>query len=432
MDKKKIALSFLYIIILSAIFLLIQKGKILFDTSPHISPYLALGFVVIIAHLGGLTAKKIGLPSLTGNLIAGMIFGPHLLGFISISDITSLELINSLALSFIAITAGGELKMAALRRNASIILNITLFHVLLILSVVIGVFYLLLTQTSLLQVKDTKQILGICIFLGVIAVAKSPASTIAIINEYRSKGRFTDVVLGVTMVKDVIVLILFAFSLAVTGGLINHEPISLHFFLELIGHILLSGAAGVLYGFLMILFFKYVAKEIGIFIVLASYLAHDLASLIGLEHMFMCMVAGFVVQNFSKQGSRMIDSIEDTHLPIYVIFFAIAGAGLNFQYFKKTYLIVLIFVIVRVLLVMGATYLGGVVSKAPESVKKYAWTGFVTNAGLTLSMVIVIESTFPEWGSLVKSIGISVIAINQIVGPILFKYGIIKSGEATR
>jgi Kef-type K+ transport system membrane component KefB len=432
MDKKKILLAFLYIILISLIFLLVQKGRSVFPTSQTLSPYLSLGFIVIAAHLGGLIAKKSGFPSLTGNLLVGILFGPYVIGFISASDISSLELINSLALSFIAITAGGELRLSSLRKNVSAILNVTLFHVLIVFPAISGLFYLLIIKTSIIPGLDSQTTLIISLLLGTIALAKSPASTIAIINEYRSKGVFTDIILGVTMLKDIVVLIIFALVMAIAGGMISSQPLSLFFLLKLIAHILLSGAAGILYGFLMILFYKYVAREIGIFIILASFLAHDLASLIGLEHMFMCMVAGFVVQNFSKQGHLMIDSIENTHLPIYVIFFAIAGAGLSFEYFTRSFMAVLIFVIARMFLMYIATHVGAATAGAAASVRSYAWTGFLTNAGLTLSMVIIIEKTFPGWGSMLKAIVISVIAINQVVGPVLFKYGLMKSGEATR
>ncbi len=432
MNKKKIVLAVIYIALISIVFHFVRKGALIFEAPEGISPYLSLGFIVIIAHLGGLISKKMGLPSLTGNLIAGILFGPYVIGFVSHSDLTAMELINSLALSFIAITAGGELRISRLKQNASTILYVTLFHVLIIFTVTSVFFYLLITTTSIVTGVNSQVALIISMLLGIVALAKSPASAIAIINEYRSKGVFTDVVLGVTMLIDIVVLIIFALVMAIAGGMNSSEPLSMMFLLELLGHILLSGAAGVLYGYLMVLFYKYVAREIGIFIILASYLAHDLASLIGLEHMFMCMVAGFVVQNFSKQGHLMIDSIENTHLPIYVIFFAIAGAGLNFGYFKTTFVIILIFTAVRTVLVYGATYLGARVGNASKAVKHYAWSGFLTNAGLTLSIVIIVEKSFPGWGGIVKAIVISVVAINQIIGPILFKFGLLKSGEATR
>ena len=43
------------------------------------------------------------------------------------------------------------------------------------------------------------------LFSGIIAVARSPASALAVIKELRADGPFTQTVLGVTMVSDVVV-----------------------------------------------------------------------------------------------------------------------------------------------------------------------------------------------------------------------------------
>ena len=51
---------------------------------------------------------------------------------------------------------------------------------------------------------------AIAILFGTIFVARSPSSAIAVINEMRASGPFTKTVMGVTVVKDVLVIILFA------------------------------------------------------------------------------------------------------------------------------------------------------------------------------------------------------------------------------
>ena len=64
-----------------------------------------------------------------------------------------------------------------------------------------------LTQTLTLTLTQTlTQAPGVvALFSGVIAVARSPASALAVIRETRAGGPFTQTVLGVTMVSDVLV-----------------------------------------------------------------------------------------------------------------------------------------------------------------------------------------------------------------------------------
>ncbi|NIO40282.1 MAG: potassium transporter TrkA, partial [Burkholderiales bacterium] len=56
---------------------------------------------------------------------------------------------------------------------------------------------------------------AVAILAGGIMVARSPSSAIAIINELRAKGPFTQVVIGVTVIMDVVVIILFAVNASI-------------------------------------------------------------------------------------------------------------------------------------------------------------------------------------------------------------------------
>ena len=414
---------------ISLLFFLILAGSSAVPHDNTIAPYLSLGFLIIVAYLFGILAKELGFPALTGNLLAGILFGPAILGFVSRNDIHSLEFINTIALSFIALSAGGELKLKSLRENAGTISGITLSHTVLIFGGTLVAMASFLSISGIQGIAGSKIIWMASIVLAVVAVAKSPASTIAVINEYKAKGPFTDVVLGVTMVKDVVVLLMFAISMGIIRGISGAAPFSLSFLLHTFGDIFLSIGAGLVYGGLMILFYRFVAREVTVFIVIAAFLANELASFAGLEQMLMCMIAGFVVQNFSRQGALMIEGIEKSHLPIYVIFFSIAGAGLDFSYFGSVYILVTLFVLLRAGLIFFSTFLGAKLTGAAPTIRKFAWTGFLTNAGLTLSIAIIVEKAFPDWGQPLKAIIISVIAINQIVGPVLFKIGLVKSGD---
>ncbi len=54
---------------------------------------------------------------------------------------------------------------------------------------------------------DTSSKIAVSILFGTIFVARSPSSAIAVINEMRANGPFTKTVMGVTVLKDVLVII---------------------------------------------------------------------------------------------------------------------------------------------------------------------------------------------------------------------------------
>ena len=92
---------------------------------------LALGFVVLASYTVGELVGVIKLPHITGYLFAGLLLGHSFAHFMHIPStwapfdrgvlneevIGQLDLFNTLALALIAITAGGELKIAGLKEG---------------------------------------------------------------------------------------------------------------------------------------------------------------------------------------------------------------------------------------------------------------------------------------------------------------------------
>jgi Kef-type K+ transport system membrane component KefB len=143
-----------------------------------------------------------------------------------------------------------------------------------------------------------------------------------------------------------------------------------------------------------------------------------------------CLLAGFLVENFSYLGDRLIQAIEKVSLPVFVVFFAISGASINLDALSKTWILALIFVLWRAGLKFSSTYIGAKISGEDISVQRNAWAGFISQAGVALGMAIVVEKTFPDWGREFKTLVLAIIAINQIVGPVLLQNLLFKAGEA--
>ena len=72
----------------------------------------------------------------------------------------------------------------------------------------------------------------------------SPSSAIAIINELRAKGPFTQTALGVTVISDVLVIFLFAFASSFADAILTDLGLDIRFILLLITELLLSLAMG--------------------------------------------------------------------------------------------------------------------------------------------------------------------------------------------
>jgi Kef-type K+ transport system membrane component KefB len=143
------------------------------------------------------------------------------------------------------------------------------------------------------------------------------------------------------------------------------------------------------------------------------------------------MVAGFVIENATSLGDRFIAAIERSALPVYVVFFAIGGASLDLGALRNTWVLALTLTLVRILLVIGSTALGEKAARVRNrEIERWGWMGFIAQAGVTLGLVSIVARKFPGWGNEVKTIGLAMIALNQLLGPIAFRWALLRSGEA--
>ena len=59
----------------------------------------------------------------------------------------------------------------------------------------------------------------------------------------------------------------------------------------------------------------------------------------------------------------------------------------------------------------------------------YAWTGLISQAGITLGLASVLATEFPAWGGRVQMLLVALIAIDELLGPTVFRTGLAQAGE---
>ncbi len=412
-------------------FLTIPVGSTGREILPVAQSVMLFGAILMVAYLIGRFFSRFKLPKITGYLIVGIILGPDIAGFFTRENIQHLRLIDEIALSLIALTAGGEFVLSRVKEQITLLFQVTFWQIVIIISGMVLLIFSLSGIIDFLQNTSASVILGVGLLLGVLAVAKSPATTIAIITETRSRGPFTNFILGITIFKDLIIVLLFAFVLAFAEPLITaSSEIHFQFVLKILYEILLSLGVGFIIGGFLYLYIKWIKADTFLFLFGLILLVIELAHMFHLELILIFMMAGFVVQNFTRFGHDLIDTIEKSSLPVYVVFFALAGASLQFSVLLDNWFLTLIFVSFRMLTTHLGTFVGARFSGGFPIIEKYGWMGFVGQAGLTLGLVSIVEKEIPApYGVNIKTIIVAAIVINQIVGPILFRYALGKSNE---
>jgi Kef-type K+ transport system membrane component KefB len=282
--------------------------------------------------------------------------------------------------------------------------------------------------------EGTRSVLAIALIFGLVAVAKSPATTIAVITEQRAAGPLTDTVLGVSVLKDVAILILIA--VVVPLALVLADPQGGFDFSQLADIIFLivaSLVAGAIVGWAIGIYLSKVRFQPILFVLAVAFGLVELSRATGFEsegYILMSMTAGFVVQNFSVQGPRFVDALEANSLPIYGLFFAVAGADLRLNVIPEVWRVGLVLVLGRIAFIYASTYLGALASGESAEIRRHAWMGFLAQAGVTLGLANIVSERFPTWGGQVSAIIVAMIAVNQLVGPPLFRLALVRSGES--
>lgn len=422
------------IIVLVVIFLLmflLRASFFVSFTNPGFSPTVALGFILIFAFLIGKKITRLKLPQITGFILAGVFCGPYVMKFLSAGDVESLQLLDGLALSLIALTAGGEMRLAQLKKDGRAITSILLCQTIIIIAGFVVFGFLGRPVSPFFSEITMIHGFALSLLLGVLATATSPSTTIAVITESNAKGKYTDLILSTAVVKDFLVICLFAFTLSAARAMtLPSKAFDTLFLVGILEEIGISVLLGVGIGGGIILYLKFIQKETAIFILGIAFLTYQISHSLGYHPLLVCLVAGFLVENFSSRGESLIQAIEKISLPIYVVFFAISGASLNLDALSRTWVLALIFVILRGVLKFSGTYIGARLANEERGVQKQIWRGFISQAGVALGMAVIIEETFPEWGGEFKALVLAIIAINQIIGPVLLQRLLVKVSEA--
>ena len=404
------------------------------------------GFIVI-----SLAAKQVGkyfkdykLPLISGFLFTGIIAGPYVLGLIGSDAVKSLSFIDQISLAFIAFIAGSEIYVEEFRSLFKSIRKVTAFMAVTTLTVVATVIFLFSDQIPFMGAMSLLERIGVSLLAGGILCAISPSSTVAVIKELRAKGPFTQISLGVTVFMDVIVVTLFAFNSSIVDAIFKDVGFNLWFLITLILEIGASVVLGIAVGKLMCVVtgLRIPPKVKAITYLVMGYMVfsgthffeefmhHQFAIEVVFEPLLICMIASFFVSNRSENRDEFLTIMEKTSMPIYVVFFTLTGASLNLELLSSVWAIALTIFIARVGGLFVGSFAGGMLDGQKAKVSSRFWMSFITQAGVGLGLAKEVSVSFPEWGDEFATLVISVIVINQILGPAFFKFAIISLKES--
>lgn len=400
------------------------------ELETHLGTVTAVGFLLLAGTLMSELLETIGLPHLSGYLLAGIIGGPHVLKLVDHHTVLELSPVNTLALSLIALAGGAELRVETLRSVARGLAWATLLQSTLVLVCMSGVFLAISRYVPFTAGMNLQALIGVSLLWGVLAVSRSPSACMGILSQTRAKGPLATFSLAFIMLSDVVVVILLATMLMLARPLITATGgVSLEDFSALGHEILASIAVGVTLGLGLAIYLRLVGRQLLLVLLAIGFGLSDTFTYIHVDSLLAFLAAGFVVTNLSDQGEKLLHSIEQTGSVVFVVFFATAGAHLDLPLLRQSWPVAVALCASRALFTVFAGRIsGGLAGDAPV-LRRWGWSSLVSQAGLALGLSVVIAKAFPGFGEGFRSLAIAAVAINEMVGPVLFKLALDRAGE---
>ncbi len=401
---------------------------------------LALGFLLLTSLLGGDLSRRWRLPRITGYLLVGFCVGPAWLGLVREDEVTALRFVADAALALLALAAGSELRLELLRASRVVLTRLA-FGAIVFPFVAVSAVMLSVTPWFPLTVHQSLgDGVAVALVLGTLAAAASPAVTVALIGETGARGPFARTILGVTIVQDVIVVLLLALVLTLGKAVASPGALNVALAGAAAVHLFGSVAAGLILGVLLGLYMRLIRRGTAVFLFAAAFLTAAVTTGTGLETMLIGLAAGFTLENFSRaEGERLRADLQRSLLPVEVVFFAIAGAGLQLQALGgggggpggQLWPWLLLIIGLRFWSLRAGLQWAGRHPLVTGDLARNGWMGLVSQAGTVLGLAQIARRAFPEWGVSLEALLVAMIGVHEVAGPMWFRRALLRVGEVT-
>ncbi len=388
-----------------------------------------LAIALLLGHVLGHGASRLGVPQVTVYLLMGILIGPHgiaaLEGMPAWSqtftlgheDGTSLKILEHIAIGFILYRVGTEFRFADLRRIGPRIIALSLGEVLLTGTLV---FFGVWSVTGNLLVASVAPVL---------AISSAPSATLLTLREVEAEGRTSRAILLLVGLNNLITLLIFPIPLALSFGegdlksatLVAVAALGIGGVVGLLVSIVLESAGRVRYRTLL--------GVLGVIacIGLVGVLPGDPVGLA----MLASFAAGVAVVNSSPHAEELTLDLERAVYPLYALFFVAAGSDLEVGRLGQLGALGLAFIGARVAGKLLGSLIGIRIGGFGRDLPGYLGMGLLCQAGVALGILNALASSEvaePITRDL-RGVVLASVVFFELAGPWLTRRTAIKAGE---
>lgn len=372
-----------------------------------------IGLIILLTKLADSLAIKIGLPSVVGSLLIGILVGPSVFNWIQNDG--SIELLSHLGVLLLMFIAGVESDLNILKKffKPSLITGL------------LGVFVPFISFFTASHLFNFS--FETSLFIGLIFGATSLSITIQVLKELNfMQTKEGSVIVGAAILDDIIVVIFLNFILNV----LNPDTTTADIFPFLLKNVLFFIFIYVLGKFIMPLLLKGLTyidvpeKSVAFSFILMFFLSY-LADAIGMSDIIGAFFAGILISqtSFAEPVEHKVTSIT---LSLFApIFFVSIGLNLVLDGLSSSVLLIVVFSILAVLSKFIGGFLGGKADNFDNVSSSIIGASLVSRGEMALILIALgLEDGFID--QQIYAALVLVIIFSTVIAPILLKYTISK------
>jgi len=184
---------------------------------------LATGLAIMLGYVLGELVRKLGLPRVSGYIVAGLLLNPGITGFVSSGFVDSMGTTTDFSLAILTFAIGGTLAFGPLKELGKKIIFIAVGEAQ--LSAFLVMVGCLVTLPFLLPEAGGfwRTIAPLAVLLGALASPTDPSATLAVVRQYKAKGMVTFSIMASAALDDALGILNYSLGIVVALVLITHH-----------------------------------------------------------------------------------------------------------------------------------------------------------------------------------------------------------------
>ncbi len=403
---------------------------------------LLVAFLIVVGTLAGNFAKKLRLPSLTGQIIVGILLGESLLNLLPPTGQKQFDPLITFAVGLVAVSIGGHLEFRRLRNAVKRILWVCVCQVMATFVLVFAAFQFF--NPFHLQ---PDQLLPVHLIVAAIATSTSPVSTLHIIKEQRARGLLVKTTIAVIAVNNLLTVLLFALCHTVANDLITGHFGGVSSIAPSLLAIFMACAIGGLTGAALVKVLgrnghhgsaskngddrSHHSARIFTSLLVAISLAAGLCEYLGQQFagqgiqpspILACLALGLVLANCSSLKEEALGLFEVLETAIYTLFFVLAGSHFDISATRVVFPAALAFIIARAVGKLLGGFAGARISGASPKIARHIGPAILAQGAIAIALIVIVEKdpAFAEIEHhLTACILTGVVFFELLAGPVL-------------